>query len=309
MSGVLRGVLLRAGRSTRIRGRLEDRASLERAGRQFVPGATIDDALGAAVDLRVLGIPAVYTYLGEVVTDPAGAQAVVDRYLDLLRRMGTSDGDGEVSVSLSQLGFDVDEDACFARLVTLAAAAGAQGSYLWIEAEDVTRADRTLDLYQRLRASQPRTGVCLQAGLRRTAKDVERLLPINPAIRLVKGGDDEPESVAFRARGDVDANYLAIAVTLLREGRVRPLRVALATHDTELVAHIASHAAAAGIARDAFEVQVLFGVRARAARGLARSGYRVRTLIPYGPAWYPWYLRRVAERPANVLGALRQLGR
>ena len=308
MSGLLRGVLLRAGRSTRMRGGLERRAFLERAGRRFVPGDTIDDALGAAVDLRVLGIPAVYTYLGEAVVDAAAAQVVVEHYVDLLRRIGTSEGDGEISVSLSQLGVDVDEDAGFARLVTLAAAAGAQGSYLWIEADDGSSVDRTLDLYQRLRASQPHTGVCLRAGLRRTAKDVERLLPINPAIRLVKGGHDEPEAVAFRGRGEVDANYLGIAVTLLREGRTRPLRVALATHDADLVAQIASHAAAAGIARDAFEVQVLFGVRAREARGLARAGYRVRTLIPYGPAWYPWYLRRLAERPVDVLGAVRQLG-
>jgi proline dehydrogenase len=309
VSGVLRAVLLRAGRGARVRTRLERRAFLERAARRFVPGDTIDDALGAAVDLQVLGIAAVYTYLGGPVVAAVGAGEVVDHYLDLLRRIGSSEGEGEISVSLSQLGVDVDEDAGFARLVALAAAAGAQGSYLWIEAEDGARVDRTLDVYQRLRASQPRTGVCLQAGLRRTAKDVERLLPISPAIRLVKGGDDEPAAVAFQARREVDANYLGIAVTLLRESRTRPLRVALATNDTALVAQIASHAAAAGIARDAFEVQMLFGIRAREARGLARSGYRVRTLIPYGPAWYPWYLRRLAERPANALGALRQLGR
>jgi proline dehydrogenase len=167
--------------------------------------------------------------------------------------------------------------------------------------------DRTLDLYQRLRASHARTGICLQAYLRRTAKDVERLLPLNPAIRLVKGAYDEPEVVAFKRRREVDANYLGVAVTLLREGRTRPLRVGLGTHDVELVAQIASHAAAAGIPRDAFEVQMLYGIRAREQHGLARAGYRVQTLIAYGAAWYPWYMRRLAERPANVLFALRQL--
>ena len=307
MNRVLRKVLLWCARSTWMRERMPRLPFMQKAVRRFMPGDTIDDALGAAVDLQVLGISTIYTKLGENVTEPAGAQAVVDHYLELLRRLGSSEIDGEISVKPTQLGLDVDEDACFANLVALAAAAEAQGSYLWIDMEDSSYVDRTLDLYQRLRASHARTGICLQAYLRRTAKDVERLLPINPAIRLVKGAYDEPKAVAFRTKREVDANYLGVAVTLLRETRTRPLRVGLGTHDVELVAQIASHAAAAGIPKDAFEVQMLFGIRAREQRALARAGYRVQTLIAYGAAWYPWYMRRLAERPANVLFALRQL--
>jgi proline dehydrogenase len=307
VSRVLRKVLLWCARSAWMRQRMPRLPFMQKAVRRFMPGDTVDDALGAAVDLQVLGISTIYTKLGENVTEPAGAQAVVDHYLELLRRIGSSEIDGEISVKPTQLGLDVDEDACFAHLVTLAAAAEAQGSYLWIDMEDSSYVDRTLDLYQRLRASHARTGICLQAYLRRTAKDVERLLPINPAIRLVKGAYDEPKTIAFRSKREVDANYLGVAVTLLREGRTRPLRVGLGTHDVELVAQIASHAAAAGIAKDAFEVQMLFGIRAREQRSLARAGYRVQTLIAYGAAWYPWYMRRLAERPANVLFALRQL--
>jgi proline dehydrogenase len=304
---LLRKILLWGARNSWLREHVPNLPFMQRAVHRFMPGDTIDDALGAAVALQTLGIATIYTKLGEALTEIGQAQEVADHYLDLLARVQTSEIDGEISVKPTQLGLDIDEDACFAHLRTLAAAAEAQGSYLWIDMEDSAYVDRTLDLYQRLRASHPRTGVCLQAYLRRTAKDVERLLPMNPAIRLVKGAYDEPAEVAFQRKREVDANYLGIAVTLLRESRDRPLRIGLGTHDVELVQQIAGHAGAAGIPKQAFEVQMLYGIRAREQRALARGGYKVQTLIAYGPAWYRWYMRRLAERPANVLFALRQL--
>jgi proline dehydrogenase len=305
---LLRRALLWAARNDWLREHLSTLPFMQRAVRRFMPGEEIGDALGAAVDLQALGIGTLYTRLGEAITDPAGAQAVADHYLELLDRITAAEIDGEVSVKPTQLGLDIDEDVCFAHLRALAAAAEAHGSYLWIDMEDSTYVDRTLDLYQRLRASHANTGVCLQAYLRRTAKDVERLLPLAPAIRLVKGAYDEPKAIAFRARDEVDSNFLGLSVTMLRESRTRPgMRVGLGTHDVELVEQIATHAAAAGIGRDAFEVQMLYGIRAKEQRRLARSGYRVLTLIAYGGSWYRWYMRRLAERPANVLFALRQL--
>jgi proline dehydrogenase len=304
---LLRRVLLWFARNAWMGERLPNLPFMRRAVHKFMPGDTIDDALGAAVALQVAGIATIYTKLGEAVTDLSQAQDVADHYLELLARIKASEIDGEISVKLTQLGLDIDEDACFAHLRALAIAAEAQGSYLWIDMEDSAYVDRTLDLYQRLRATCPRTGICLQAYLRRTAKDVERLLPINPAIRLVKGAYDEPKAVAFQHKRDVDANFLGIAVTLLRESRTRQLRIGLGTHDVELVGQIATHAAAAGIAKQTFEVQMLYGIRAKEQRALVRAGYRVQTLIAYGPAWYRWYMRRLAERPANVLFALRQL--
>ncbi len=307
MSRVLRKLLLWLGRNAWLRGRLPTLPFMQRAVRRFMPGEDIDDALDAAVELQVLGIGTLYTKLGENITEIAQAQGVTNHYLELLARIKAAELAGEISVKPTQLGLDVDEDACFGHLRTLAAAAAEQGSYLWIDMEDSSYVDRTLDLYQRLRASHANTGVCLQAYLRRTARDVERLLPVNPAIRLVKGAYDEPKDVAFRSRREVDANYLAVAVTLLRESRTRPIRLGLGTHDVALVEQIATHAAAAGVGKDGFEVQMLYGIRAKEQRRLARSGYRVQTLIAYGAAWYPWYMRRLAERPANVLFALRQL--
>ena len=307
MNRLLRKILLWFARNAWLRERLPRLSFMNRAVRKFMPGEDIEDALGAAVDLQVLGIGTMYTKLGENITELAQAQAVADHYLGLLARIQAAEIDGEISVKPTQLGLDVDEDVCLGHLRKLAAAAEAQGSFLWIDMEDSSYVDRTLDLYQRLRASQPNTGICLQAYLRRTARDVERLLPMGPAIRLVKGAYDEPKDVAFRSKREVDANYLAVAVTLLRESRNRPIRLGLGTHDVELVEQIAGHAAAAGVGKDGFEVHMLYGIRAKEQRRLARTGHKVETLIAYGAAWYPWYMRRLAERPANVLFALRQL--
>jgi proline dehydrogenase len=307
ITGLLRKVLLWAALNSWLGERLPNLPFMRKAVHRFMPGEEIADALGAAVDLQVLGIGTLYTKLGEAITDPAGAQAVATHYMGLLEQLKAAEIDGELSVKPTQLGLDIDEDLCFGHLRHLAAAAEAQGSYLWIDMEDSSYVDRTLDLYQRLRASHGNTGICLQAYLRRTAKDIERLLPMGPAVRLVKGAYDEPKDVAFKSKKEVDANYLGLAVTMLRESRTRSMRVGLGTHDVDLIEQIAVHAAAAGVPKDAFEVQMLYGIRAKEQRRLARSGYRVQTLIAYGGAWYRWYMRRLAERPANVLFAMRQM--
>lgn len=307
MNRLLRKVFLWFARNPWMREHLPRLPFMQRAVRKFMPGDEIDDALRVAVDLEALGIRTMYTKLGENITEAAQAQAVADHYLELLARIQAAGLDGEVSVKPTQLGLDFDEAMCLAHLRTLAAAAEAQGSYLWIDMEDSSYVDRTLDLYQRLRATNPRTGICLQSYLKRTAKDVERLLPLGPAIRLVKGAYDEPASIAFRSKQAVDASYLALAITLVRESRTRPVRLGLGTHDVDLIEQVATHAEAAGVAKDAFEVEMLYGIRVKEQRRLAEAGFKVQVLIAYGAAWYPWYMRRLAERPANVLFALRQL--
>ena len=167
--------------------------------------------------------------------------------------------------------------------------------------------EATISLYERLRAVQPRTGICLQAYLKRTAADVERLRPLDPAIRLVKGAYDEPDTIAYRDKRQVDASYLALAVDFLSTGRGRPIRLGLGTHDVALIEQIAEQVAAAG--RPDGRVRDRDAVRdpAREQYRLAKAGYRVQTLIAYGEHWYPWYMRRLAERPANVAFAIRSL--
>ncbi len=242
ITGLLRKVLLWAALNPWLGERLPNLPFMRKAVHRFMPGEEIADALGAAVDLQVLGIGTLYTKLGEAITDPGGAQAVATHYMGLLEQLKAAEIDGELSVKPTQLGLDIDEDLCFGHLRHLAAAAEAQGSYLWIDMEDSSYVDRTLDLYQRLRASHGNTGICLQAYLRRTAKDIERLLPMGPAVRLVKGAYDEPRDIAFKSKKEVDANYLGLAVTMLRESRTRSMRVGLGTHDVALIEQIAVHA-------------------------------------------------------------------
>ena len=168
---------------------------------------------------------------------------------------------GEISVKPTQLGLDHDADRALAHLTRLAEHAAAIGSYLWIDMEGSAYVEPTIRLYERLRAVQPRTGICLQAYLHRTATDMERLRPLDPAIRLVKGAYDEPESIAYRDKRRVDANYLGLAVRFLLDGRGRPIRLGLGTHDVALVEQIAEQVGAAGIGRDGFEVEMLYGIR------------------------------------------------
>jgi Proline dehydrogenase len=272
-----------------------------------MPGETLADALGAAIPLQAAGIGTMYTRLGENLENLAAADEVAIHYLGAIDQIVAAGIDGEVSVKPTQLGLDLDADVCLAHLVRLAEHAAAAGSYLWIDMEGSAYVEATISLYERLRAVQPRTGICLQAYLRRTAADIERLRPLDPAIRLVKGAYDEPASIAYTNRRSIDASFLGLAVRFLLDGRGRPIRLGLGTHDVSLIEQIAEQAAAAGIGRDGFEIEMLYGIREDQQYRLAAAGYRVQALIAYGEHWYPWYMRRLAERPANVGFAIRQL--
>ncbi|HET7496278.1 MAG TPA: proline dehydrogenase family protein [Candidatus Limnocylindrales bacterium] len=280
---------------------------MQRAVRRFMPGNTLDAALDAAAPLEAMGIGSMYTRLGENLASLDAADEVADHYLGVFDAIVARGYHGEVSVKPTQLGLDHDEDRTLEHLIRLAEKAAETRSYLWIDMEGSAYVERTIQLYERLRAIQPRTGICLQAYLRRTVADIERLRPLDPAIRLVKGAYDEPEAIAYRDKRQVDASYLAIAVDILKTGRGRPIRLGLGTHDVALIEQIADQVEPAGVPRSGFEVEMLYGIRTREQYRLATTGYRVQTLIAYGEAWYPWYMRRLAERPANVAFAIRSL--
>jgi proline dehydrogenase len=303
----VRQFFLWAARNRWLKERLPKMRFMRRAVRRFMPGETLADALGAAIPLQAAGIRTIYTRLGENLENLAAADEVADHYVAAIDQIVAAGIDGEISVKPTQLGLDHDTDACLAHLVRIAEHAAAAGSYTWIDMEGSAYSEATIALYERLRAVQPRTGICLQAYLRRTASDIERLRPLDPAIRLVKGAYDEPASIAYTNRRSVDANFLGLAVRLLLDGRGRPIRLGLGTHDVNLIEQIADQVAAAGIGRDGFEVEMLFGIREDQQYRLAAAGYRVQALIAYGEHWYPWYMRRLAERPANVVFAVRQL--
>jgi proline dehydrogenase len=303
----MRRVFLWAAKNTWLKEHLPNFPFMQRAVRRFMPGETLESALDAASPLEAAGIGSMYTRLGENLTNLAEADEVADHYIGVFDAIKGRGYRGEVSVKPTQLGLDLDPERTLAHLRRLASKAEEIGSYLWIDMEGSDYVEATVALYEQLRADHPRTGICLQAYLKRTPSDVERLRPLDPAIRLVKGAYDESPSIAYRDKRQVDASYLAIAVDILKTGRGRPIRLGLGTHDVVLIEQIAAQVEPAGVPKDGFEVEMLYGIRSREQYRLAKVGYRVQTLIAYGEYWYPWYMRRLAERPANVAFAIRSL--
>lgn len=280
---------------------------VRRATRRFMPGETVEEALDAAEFFRPLQIGILFTQLGENLADLSEAHAVADHYHGLLDKIAARGIDAEISVKPTQLGLDLDRDTALRHLAGLAEHAEKGGGLLWLDMEGSAFVDATLALYRSLKEAHPNVGICLQAYLRRTPADLHALLPLKPAIRLVKGAYDEPASIAFRRRDEVSAAFQALCVLMLPHAARGELRLGMGTHDTALIERIAAHAAGVGIGKDAFEVEMLYGIRQDEQLRLAKEGYRVLALIAYGQAWYAWYMRRLAERPANVWFALRQI--
>lgn len=304
----LRSLLLWASRDPWLRSHVPDWPFVRRAARRFMPGEDLAAALAAAERFQADGIDVWLTHLGENLTSLAEADAVAAHYEDALRQVAARHIRAEISVKPTQLGLDLDEAAMLTHLGRLAAAQAAAGGMLWLDMEDHTYVDRTLAALHTLRAKGASVGICLQAYLHRTAADLEGLAGSGVGVRLVKGAYAEPASVAFPAKRDVDLNFLALSARLLElshgEGGLRP---AFATHDVALLERIAALANASGVERSAYEFGMLYGIRVADQRRFAQAGHRVRNLIAYGTAWYPWYVRRLAERPANVIFVLRQL--
>jgi proline dehydrogenase len=303
----MRTILLWAARNQWLRRNVPRLPGARRAVRRFMPGETMDDALRAAGTLQAAGLPSIFTKLGENLSNLAQADEVVAHYHELMTRFARWGLRPDISPKLTQLGLDHDPEATYEHALGLARHAASIGSRFWLDMEDSSYVDPTLDIYVRLLEAQPGIGVCLQAYLRRTPEDVERLRPLGAGVRLVKGAYNEPAERAFRDKADVSVAYRTLALTMLPDAAAGRLRLGLGTHDVELVEDIARSGAAAGIGREAFEVQMLYGIRADQQRRLATEGYRVRVLIAYGDYWYPWYVRRLAERPANLWFAARQM--
>ncbi len=307
--GLARSALLAASRSTWLRDRVTRAGFARRAVRRFMPGETLEDALDATAPLAARGIGAVITKLGENLATLADADAVRDHYLGAMDAIVRRRLDCWPSVKPTQLGLDHAVDACFANLDALAARAKAAGLMFWVDMEDSRYVDRTLDLYRALQAKHGNVGICLQAYLRRTPADFASLLPLKPAIRWVKGAYAEPADVAFPAKRDTDTAYEQLAnrhLDLVRAGGAGPC--VLGTHDVPLIRRIAAHAAAVGAKDGAdWEIHMLYGIKAGEQDALVKEGRRVRTLVAYGSYWFPWYMRRLAERPANVWFVVKSL--
>jgi proline dehydrogenase len=305
--GILRRVLLAGSRSAWLRAQATRRGFVRRSVSRFMPGERLEDALAAAAALRDKGASAILTRLGENVTDAAEADEVTRHYLDVIEAASARGLDAQISVKPTQLGLDLDRAVCQRNLETLVAAATAAGSFVWIDMEASGYVDATLDLFRRARAGSARVGVCLQAYLRRTAADLEALRPLQPAIRLVKGAYMEPPAVAFPDKKDVDENFFTLATSLLGAERPPASLLGIATHDARLVDRLRAFIARARTPREAYEFEMLYGIQRPLQSRLVAQGERPRVLVSYGEYWFPWYMRRLAERPANVWFVVRNL--
>lgn len=298
----VRSLLLAASENRWMRTNATKLPVFRKAVKRFMPGERLDDALEAAEALRAEdGTATILTRLGENVAELAEADAVAAHYLDAGTRIEQRGIDAQISVKLTQLGLDMDPGRCRAHVLALAARAAQRGAMLWIDMEQHPYVDATLELYHAVLAEHRNVGVCLQAYLYRTEQDLQAIIAAGGGVRLVKGAYKEPASVAFPKKADVDANYTALARTMLGdEARARGVRAVFGTHDVTIIDTLQQHARANGIDATAFEFALLYGIQRSVQRQIVRDGYALRVLISYGDYWFPWYMRRLAERPANV---------
>jgi len=309
---ILRNIFLKASQSAWLRDRATRLGFVRRTAGRFLPGEDADAALAAARNLADSRVISLLTHLGENVSSRPEAEAVTTQYLDLLARVRAAGLPCEISVKLTQLGLDLDADFCFANVTKLIEASvsadPAASKTLWIDMEQSPYIDVTLELYARARRNFRNVGVCVQAYLYRTEKDVASLIAQGATVRLVKGAYSEPAEIAYPKKSDVDDSYFRLAQALLGpEARRAGVRAAMATHDTRLIARITEWAAVQQIPRDEVEFAMLYGIQRAEQLRLAAEGYRSCVLISYGSYWFPWFMRRLAERPANAWFLARNL--
>jgi proline dehydrogenase len=273
-----------------------------------MPGETIDDALTAAKALTSEGINTILTRLGENITRIEEAEEVTQHYFQVLDKVAAAGLDAQVSVKPTQLGLDQDPALCRRNLDRLIERTEARNNFLWIDMESSSYVDPTLELYRYGRDRTSRIGIALQAYLYRTEKDVESLVARGSAIRIVKGAYLEPPEVAYPKKSDVDENFFKLCVRLLQPDAVKSgCLLHIATHDMNLVERLSAWIAQNSVPASAYEFAMLYGIQRGQQQRLAREGKRLRVLISYGEYWFPWYMRRLAERPANVWFVVRTM--
>jgi proline dehydrogenase len=270
---------------------------------RFVAGENLSDAVEAIRHLNQKNISASFDHLGESISSEAETREEVKEYLRVLDNIAGNALDSNVSVKLTQLGLDVSHELCYENTRTIVEAAGRYQNFVRIDMEDSTKTDGTLEIFYRLRREFENVGIVIQSYLYRSEKDIEDSLKIGARIRLCKGAYKEPESVAFPEKSDVDANYVKLMKILLASG----IYHGIATHDEKMLAATKQFAAENAITPDKYEFQMLYGVRRDLQDKLVSEGYRMRVYVPYGRYWYPYFMRRLAERPANVWFVLKNM--
>jgi proline dehydrogenase len=302
-----RNILLWSSRNEWLKKRFPKFKFTKRAVKKFMPGETVEDAIAATRKLLENNIPTTFTHLGENITTLKEAEENTQHYLALLDKINSENLDIEISIKLTQIGFDLSFDKTFELFSQIAAKTKSYNNFVFIDIEDSSYVDNTIDFYKIIKRKYDNVCLCLQTYLYRTMKDIEQMMDINPTIRLVKGAYKEPETVAFKSKTKVDENFLKLSEFLLDKIKDRNWRAAFATHDMKLIKQIEDVGARMGIEKSNLEFHMLYGIKTSEQLKLAAAGYGVRVLISYGEAWFPWYMRRLAERPANVGFVLKNL--
>ncbi len=298
---MMRSVLLWLSRNKIIRGWMTRWGFARRAARRFVAGETIEEAIQAIRELATLGISATLDHLGENVETAADATRATEDYLKALAAIGASGGRSHVSVKLTALGLDLGSELCRANVARILTKAKEIGTLVTIDMESTEYTDRTLAIYRDLRREFDNVGIVIQAYLYRSEADIAALCKEGAHVRLCKGAYKEPPAHAFPKKADVDANYVRLTKMLLSPAaRANKTFGAIATHDARMIEAACQYAQEQLVPRDEFEFQMLHGIRRDLQKELAADGYGMRVYVPYGTEWYPYYMRRLAERPANI---------
>jgi proline dehydrogenase len=298
-----KSVFVYLSKSERFKNFLTRFESFNNVTRRFVAGEELPDAVRAISRLNRKGISASFDHLGESIASETETRKEVDEYVRVLDSIAENALDSNVSIKLTQLGLDVSRELCYLNTRKIVEAARAYNNFVRIDMEESSKTDGTLEVFKRLRAEFENVGVVVQSYLYRSETDIEELLKIGARIRLCKGAYNEPPLVAFPKKEDVDANYIKLMKILLTSG----IYHGIATHDERIISATKQFAAEQGISSDKFEFQMLYGIRRDLQEKLVREGYRMRVYVPYGRYWYPYFMRRLAERPANLWFVLRNM--
>jgi proline dehydrogenase len=305
----MRKVLLAMSTSTFLREQATKRGFVRKSVSAFMPGEKLQDALGAAATLKPQKINTIITRLGEGVTKLDEAERVTQHYLDALETIKAAGLDTQISVKPTQLGLDLDAEQCQRNLDRICEKGERLGNVpVWIDMENSPYVDPTLKLYRKSKERYKGVGIAIQAYLFRSAKDIESLIPLGPAVRIVKGAYLEPPDVAYPKKSDVDENFYTLCCRLMAEDAQKTgTLLHIATHDIALSDRLVAFIDQRKVPASAYEFAMLYGIQRSQQQRLAQSGRRLRVLISYGEYWYPWYMRRLAERPANVTFVLKNL--
>ena len=305
---MLRGLLLHMAENGRVQEFFTRSSFARRAARRFVAGEELSEAIAVIKELNSHGILATLDHLGEHVHTEAGAKGAAEEYLRILDAIHASGVKSHASLKLTQIGLDFSEALCIENLSKIAKLAKKYQAFVRIDMESSAYTERTLKIYEKLREQYDNVGVVIQAYLYRSKPDIERLIELGANVRLCKGAYSEPPSIAFPRKKDVDANFIELLKLLMSDkARSRGVYAAIATHDVKLIEWAKQFASEKKIQKHEFEFQMLYGIRRELQQSLAAEGYTVRVYVSYGREWYPYFMRRLAERPANVLFLLKHL--